>query len=162
MISDDANSLCHASVHQLARFLRAHADGENVRTLEALASAICNRVQRLLTQLSAVCRGQSVDAARAQMFITILEQMKGPGARAAQPDDAIYSCCLRVARRAMNGALRDPTRGATGFRKLGEPLPESLGSQVGVWIGSYVFFAEEKATFPQIIDDTPGFPLALV
>lgn len=168
MSSNIVSALLHESVNRLTGFLYAHAEGEPVRTLEAIAAVISNRVQRLLIRK---WHGESGDlyfknlpseAIRAQLFISVLDEMGEPRATLVHPADPVLACCLRIARRAMNHALRDPTRGATDFRKLGDPFPETPGGEEGLWIGSYVFFTEVDASLFKISDDVSPSPLALV
>lgn len=168
MSSNIVSALLHESVSRLAGFLCAHAEGEPVRTLEAIAAVISNRVQGLLIRRrhgeseSPYFKNLPSEAIRAQLFISVLDAMEGPQATLVQPADPVLACCLRIARRAMNQALRDPTRGATDFRKLGDPFPETPGGEEGLWIGSYVFFTEVDASLFKISDEGVPSPLALV
>lgn len=128
-----------------ARFLLATAEGQPVRAVEAVAAVVVNQVR---TEAAAAEPGGNAgldeaakDAARDRRFRRRLLALGA--AEAARPDVASrgYASSLRIARRALAGALHDPTGGATSFRPLGEPpgddhVPLAL-------IGGFMFYREE-------------------
>lgn len=145
MNTETETAASREAVNRLARFLYAEAAHESVRTREALAAAIANQVRRLLSQqLAAASRGVPAEAIRAQLFISCLDGIRIRRSGPPSPEDPLFASCQRIARRALSGALRDPTLGATGFRKLGEPPSDGNGADAGIWIGSYVFFADAE------------------
>jgi N-acetylmuramoyl-L-alanine amidase len=149
-------AICREAVRRLARFLYLEAGSESVRTREALAATIGNRVRCLMPNRMATASGRRPDETiRAQLFISCLQ---GIGVEETDPpsDDPVLASCVRIARRTLSGALSDPTRGATGFRRLGDPPADAADADAGVWIGSYLFLLDPDTAAMAIPE--PFFP----
>jgi len=54
--------------------------------------------------------------------------------------DREFASCLRIARRAIQGALADPTRGATHYHAQGATPPWAAGREPSAVIGRHRFF----------------------
>ena len=135
-------------VAALARFLFWEAGSNSVRTREALAATIVNQARRLRR----AGEGGIIHLAKAPChedvaFLVAEVLARLPMVEAAWPrsDDPLYASCCRIAKRAITGALHDPTAGAVRFQKVGEsPDASSAGSQS--WIGPYLFYAEDETS----------------
>ena len=58
----------------------------------------------------------------------------------AGEQDREFASCVRIARRAVMGALADPTRGATHYHALGVNPPWAAGRAPSVVIGQHRFY----------------------
>jgi len=129
------------AVSLLALFLHAQAGAESVRTREAVAATIANQVNGLLRERAA-STPTSLDSRslRARLFIECLDRLGS--AEAAQPrtDEPTFASCWRIAKRAVSGALQDPTGGAVRCHELGSSPAWAMGLNPSAWIGSYLFY----------------------
>ncbi|MBL6459175.1 cell wall hydrolase [Belnapia sp. T6] len=131
----------------LALTLRAEAAGRPVRALEALAALVVNRARlaaegsapraRFAPDAGAGWAGLLAAACRAPFLFACWQPGRRPPLAAP---DALTEACQRIARRALGGALADPTGGATHWHD-GACLPGWAIGQVPVAeIGGLVFY----------------------
>ena len=129
------------AVSRLALFLHAQAGAQSVRTREAIAATIANQVNGIMRARAASTPGcPDSRSLRAGLFIQCLNRL-GPTA-AAQPrtDEPTFASCWRIAKRAVSGALKDPTGGAVRCHELGSSPAWATGLNPSAWIGSYLFY----------------------
>ena len=135
-IIDRDGSAAFDAVSLLARFLYAEAGGELVRTREAIAATIANQVERLVSGTAA----SEPRSRRAALFIQCLSGFARAVAISPGTSDPIFASCWRISRRAVSGALHDPTGGAVRFHVLGKTPDWASGLNSSAWIGSYLFY----------------------
>jgi len=126
----------------LARTLWGEARGESVRGKEAVAAVVMNRVRRAralggywwgMTPIQ-VCRKpwqfacwNDGDPNHAKML-------------AVGADDPVFRICLRIARRAIAGTLKDPTHGATHYHAKDSSPPWARNRKPSAVIGGHRFY----------------------
>ena len=132
------------AVSLLAHFLYAEAEAESVRTREAIAATVANQAKRLLGESGA----GGLPAPRPALFISCLKDMGAAESSAVRTDDLAFASCLRIARRAVSGALQEPTGGAVRFHELGKRPDWAFGSNPCAWIGSYLFYRDDAMDEP--------------
>jgi len=130
------------AVDILARTLFGEARGEPVRGQEAVAAVVLNRVRRARRRggwwwgktVAEVCLKPSqfscwnaADPNRAKIL-------------AATAADPAFAACLRIARRAVAGALADPTDGATHYHAVGRTPLWAVGREPSAVIGGHAFY----------------------
>jgi cell wall hydrolase len=125
------------AVSLLALYLYAEAGAESVRTREAIAATVANQVERLVSGTAAPW----LRSRRAELFIECLDRCTTAEATPPRLTDPIFASCLRIARRAVSGALQDPTGGAVRFHEIGARPPWAHGLNPCSWVGSYLFYA---------------------
>jgi N-acetylmuramoyl-L-alanine amidase len=125
------------AVSLLALYLYAEAGAESVRTREAIAATIANQVERLLSGTAAT----GPRSRRAALFVECLDRSGTAEATPPRTTDPIFASCLRIARRAVSGALQDPTGGAVRFHEIGARPSWAYGLNPCSWVGSYLFYA---------------------
>lgn len=135
-----------AVTSRLARFLHATAGAEPVRTCEALAAAIVNQASYPLASETARSDAGSHIRRAARLAACVDATCSQPLAAAPDPDDPLYASCLRVARRAIAGALRDPTAGAVRFHALAHRPSWAEGLSPKALIGSFLFYDGDPQT----------------
>ena len=104
-------------VDVLARTLYGEARGDRVRVKEAIAAVVMNRVRRA-RERGGYWWGNSVSEVCLRPWQFPCWTPGSPArARIAalDPRNATFRSCLRIARRAVRGALKDPTSGATHY-----------------------------------------------
>lgn len=113
----------------LTQRLLCLAGDQNVRAIEALASALINRgkeedkVADTQTQSGSITTGLQEGAAP---FLG--------------DDPQRLQLCRRIARRALRGSLADPTRGATAFHRI-ETTPDWSRRLLPIAVfGSFLFY----------------------
>ncbi|MFO1145644.1 MAG: cell wall hydrolase [Rhodospirillales bacterium] len=133
----------------LALFLWDEARGESVRVREALAATIANQVRVWQETAAGPPRpgvtGAAAGAARALLFAACLDRQ---GRREVAPPpaaDPVFAACQRIARRAVNGALADPTGGAVRFHRLGVRPTWAAELEPGPLIGCFLFYMDAEA-----------------
>lgn len=134
----------------LALFLWDEARDETVRVREALAATVANQV-RVWQEVAAgqsrpAVTSDTVEAARALLFAACLDR---EGRREGTPPpaaDPVFASCQRIARRAVNGALADPTGGAVRFHRLGIRPLWAAGREPGPLIGCFLFYLDAEAS----------------
>jgi hypothetical protein len=133
------------AVSLLALFLYAQAGKDSVRTREALAAAIANQVKDLLSE-RAVSMPKSLGSCslRSSLFVECLDRLGSTEATPPSIDEPTFASCRRIAKRAVSGALQDPTGGAARFHELGSSPAWAAGLTPSAWIGSYLFYSGEE------------------
>lgn len=133
----------------LALFLWDEACGETVRVREALAATLANQVrvwqETAAGQPRPAVTPAAADAARALLFIACLDR---EGRREVAPPpvaDPVFASCQRIARRAVNGALADPTGGAVRFHRLGVRPSWAAAREPGPLVGCFLFYMDAEA-----------------
>jgi hypothetical protein len=129
------------AVSLLALYLYAEAGAESVRTREAIAATIANQVKRLLSGTAAT----ELRSGRAALFIECLDRLGTTEATPPRTTDPIFASCWRIARRAVSGALQDPTGGALRFHEIGARPSWAYGLNPCSWVGSYLFYAGDNS-----------------
>ncbi len=129
-------------VDTLARTIYGEARGEPVRGKEAVAAVVMNRVARAMerggwwwgSSVIEVCRRpwqfscwNADDPNRAQI-------------ERADESDREFASCARIARRAVAGALEDPTQGATHYHAKGIAPPWAKAREPSAVIGRHRFY----------------------
>jgi hypothetical protein len=110
------------------RLLRLGSD-QNVRVIEALASALINRA----AQENHVADDDDRESALAARG---LQEAAAP----FEHDPQRLQLCRRIARRALRGSLADPTRGATAFHRI-DTTPDWSRRLLPVAVfGSFLFY----------------------
>lgn len=126
------------AVSLLALFLYHEAGGESVRTREAIAATLANRVDRLLSGSE-----PSRTTRRPARFIECLRALSAKKAALPAADDPLLASCRRIAQRAVSGALQDPTGGCVRFHELSASPSWASGLNPCAWFGSYLFYGED-------------------
>lgn len=126
----------------LALILAHQTQDEPVRTLEGIAAALCNRAEGHIPAGSS-----AIAAANGLVFADWLvalqsvlnKELPAPPLPTdfAEPKLAL---CLRTAVRAVSGALKDPTGGATDFHSSGVLPPWAWPRTSCACIGTFVFY----------------------
>jgi hypothetical protein len=148
---DDSRVLTRDAATLLARFLHAEAGGESVRTREALAAVAANQVARRLRWIGEAGRGGCIRRLRAKLFldclVAITPDAGEPDVREPRAvDDHSYAASLRIAQRAVSGALQDPTHGANRHHPLGNSPEWARGLTPCAYIGGFLFYDDASAT----------------
>lgn len=110
----------------LAKHLLELTNGQSVRVLEALASALANRLQEADPQ------GRAGGP--------VLAEAAAPFQHDAPADDGRLAVCRRIARRALHGSLSDPTCGATTFHRIDEEPPWARDHLPVSVVGPFIFY----------------------
>lgn len=130
----------------LAMFLWEQTRSESVRVREALAAAIANQV-RAWEAGSGRKEGPAGASARALLFAACLDREERGGASPPPPPaDPVFASCRRIAQRAVNGAVSDPTGGATRFHRLGVRPAWAASRGPGSLVGPFLFYGEEAVS----------------
>ena len=115
--------------------------GEAIRTVEALAAAIANRVNECLGRQAAADWSPSAMEARLACYARTLTASLPAGRRTAVAEDQpVFASCLRIARRAIAGAISDPTDGASAFHRMDEAPDWTRGMLPATSLGGFVFY----------------------
>lgn len=130
------------TVDTLARTVYGEARSESVRGKEAVAAVVMNRVARAMerggwwwgSSVAEVCRRPW------QFSCWNAEDPNRHRIERADESDREFASCLRIARRAIQGALADPTRGATHYHAQGATPPWAAGREPSAVIGRHRFF----------------------
>jgi spore germination cell wall hydrolase CwlJ-like protein len=130
------------TVDTLARTIYGEARGEPVRGKEAVAAVVMNRVARAMerggwwwgSSVAEVCRRPW------QFSCWNADDPNRHRIERADESDREFASCLRIARRAIQGALADPTRGATHYHAQGITPPWAAGREPSAVIGRHRFF----------------------
>ncbi len=130
------------TVDILARTIYGEARGELVRGREAVAAVIMNRV-RLARQRQGYWWGASVEAVCTKPWQFSCWNAGDPNRDkllAVGPENRAFQSCLRVARRAVEGRLIDPTGGATHYHARRVSPPWARGRAPSAEIGQHRFY----------------------
>ncbi|WP_417783554.1 cell wall hydrolase [Terasakiella pusilla] len=132
------------AIDTLARTLYGEARGEKVRGIEAVACVIINRVEKALKR-GGYWWGSDVEKVCLKPWQFSCWNVNDPNReKILQVDrqNKVFATCLRVARRAVFGALTDMTGGATHYHVDGL-LPAWARYQIPcVEIGQHVFYRD--------------------
>ncbi|NVK19345.1 MAG: cell wall hydrolase [Methylocystaceae bacterium] len=132
------------AIDTLARTLYGEARGEKVRGIEAVASVIINRVEKAIKR-GGYWWGNDVEKVCLRPWQFSCWNVNDPNREKILEIDAsnkVFATCLRIARRAVFGALKDPTDGATHYHRNGL-LPAWARQQIPCTeIGHHVFYKD--------------------
>ena len=126
----------------MARTIYGEARGETVRGKEAVAATIINRVN-FAKKRGGYWWGDSIDRVCRKPFqfscwndgdVNLKKIM------AVKSGHRVFDSCLRIARRAVGGALEDPTGGATHYHHVDVSPPWSRGRAPVAEIGKHLFY----------------------
>lgn len=143
--TDTANDLQQRrkrEVDVLARTLFGEARGETVRGKEAVAGVILNRVARARAH-GGYWWGNTIEEVCVKPWQFSCWNENDPNrakVEAVQPGHKVFDTCLRIARRAVSGALEDVTRGATHYHTRDVTPPWSRGRPVCAEYGRHLFY----------------------
>ncbi|OHC74868.1 MAG: hypothetical protein A3G18_10365 [Rhodospirillales bacterium RIFCSPLOWO2_12_FULL_58_28] len=118
------------------------ARGEHVRGKEAVASVIINRVRRAKDR-NGYWWGDSVAAVCRRPWQFSCWNENDPNRDKIETIDQgneVFACCVRIARRAVAGVLKDPTGGATHYHAKSVTPPWAGGLMPCVVIGNHKFY----------------------
>lgn len=102
----------------LARTIYGEARGELVRGQEAVAAVVINRVRRARERGGRYWWGSTISEVCLKAWQFSCWNENDPNREKIETvtaDNRTFRACLRVARRAVNGTLKDPTNGATHY-----------------------------------------------
>ncbi|MDV7341732.1 cell wall hydrolase [Terasakiella sp. A23] len=132
------------AIDTLARTLYGEARGEKVRGLEAVAAVIINRVEKAI-QRGGYWWGADVENVCLRPWQFSCWNVNDPNREKILTIDGknkIFATCCRIARRAVFGALKDPTKGATHYHRTGL-LPAWARNQIPcAEVGHHVFYKD--------------------
>ncbi len=130
------------AIDTLARTLYGEARGEKVRGLEAVASVIINQVEKAI-KVGGYWWGNDVEGVCLRPWQFSCWNANDPNREkilTIDKSNKVFGTCLRIARRAVFGGLKDPTDGATHYHVVGL-LPAWARSQIPcAEIGHHVFY----------------------
>lgn len=135
-------------MHTFARLLSALAPSEPIRAIEAIAVVVANQVdEQLARQASApflppVPYSAPSPGQRLKRFSDHLNVLCAEFGHIADisGENPIYAPCLRIAQRALAGAINDPTDGATLFHSSDAVPSWAWGLLPCAVIGNYFFY----------------------
>jgi len=126
----------------LARTLYGEARGETVRGKEAVAAVILNRVGRA-REKRGYWWGNSIETVCRKPWQFSCWNAADPNREKVMgvaPSNKVFASCLRIARRAINGGLEDPTRGATHYHAKSANPAWARGRPPSAEIGNHLFY----------------------
>lgn len=130
-------------VDVLARTIYGEARGELVRGQEAVAAVVINRVRRARDRGGRYWWGANIEAVCQKDWQFSCWNLGDPNREkieAVTPENKTFKTCLRVARRAATGTLKDPTVGATHYHALGMSPPWARRRAPCAEIGGHQFY----------------------
>ncbi|MDA0304928.1 MAG: cell wall hydrolase [Proteobacteria bacterium] len=130
------------SVDTLARTLYGEARGEPVRGKEAVAAVIMNRVRRA-RERRGYWWGMTAEEVCLRPWQFSCWNDNDPNRakiEAVGKDNRNFQSCLRIARRALAGTLKDRTGGATHYHAIGATPPWAKDRQPSAYIGRHKFY----------------------
>ena len=139
---EEAPEAVRHAVDVLARTLYGEARGESVRGKEAVAAVIMNRVQRARDR-GGYWWGDTVESVCQRAFQFSCWNEGDPNRAkllAATPRIKTFASCLRIARRAVAGRLKDPVRGATHYHSAAIRPRWAKGRTACTAIGNHLFY----------------------
>lgn len=132
----------NSAVDLLARTLYGEARGEGVRGMEAVAAVVMNRVRRSQRR-GWYWWGNTVEEVCLQPSQFSCWNANDPNRVAilsVDPQDPLFRVCVRIARRAVAGVLKDPTGGATHYHAAGLEPVWAVGREPSAIIGHHQFY----------------------
>ncbi|TCS61682.1 cell wall hydrolase [Varunaivibrio sulfuroxidans] len=130
------------TVDILARTLYGEARGESLAGKEAIAAVVINRVARAKTR-GGYWWGDTIAEVCQKPWQFSCWNESDPNRRkilAVRSGNRIFDSCLRIARRAEAGLLRDETKGATHYHACNINPPWARGKAASVEIGRHLFY----------------------
>jgi len=130
-------------VDVLARTIYGEARGELVRGQEAVAAVVINRVRRARQRSGRYWWGSSIEEVCLkpwQFSCWNSNDTNRQKIETVTADNEIFQTCLRVARRAVSGVLKDPTCGATHYHVTGLQPAWSRRRAPSAEIGNHQFY----------------------
>ncbi|MEG3618965.1 cell wall hydrolase [Magnetovibrio sp. PR-2] len=130
------------AVDTLARTIYGEARGETVRGKEAVACVVMNRVKRA-TARGSYWWGNSVEEVCKKPWQFSCWNENDPNRKkilAIEPGHRVFDTCLRIARRALSGAIEDMTQGATHYHTASISPPWSKGRPACAEVGHHLFY----------------------
>lgn len=131
------------AVDTLARTIYGEARGELVRGKEAVAAVIMNRVRRAKERGGHYWWGSTTDDVCRKPWQFSCWNENDPNLariKAVGRDNRNFQSCLRIARRALAGTLKDPTNGATHYHAKGVHPPWARNRKPSAEIGHHRFY----------------------
>lgn len=130
-------------VDVLARTIYGEARGELVRSQEAVAAVVINRVRRARQRNGRYWWGSSIEEVCLkswQFSCWNSDDTNRKKIEAVTADTETFQTCLRVARRAVSGTLKDPTNGATHYHVTGLQPAWARRRAPSAEIGNHQFY----------------------
>lgn len=128
---------------RLARVLYRVAGLESVRTLEGVAASLCNRAKELTRpDATGKVHFATRSAALANLFEPRTAANDDHAAGRGLAADPRFIVCLRVAMRAITGALDDPTGGATACHSVDNTPNWAKARMPSACIGRFLFYRD--------------------
>lgn len=129
-------------VDVLARTLYGEARAERVRVKEAIAAVVMNRVRRAQERGGYWWGGSVADVCQRPWQFPCWNPESPMRARLESLDagNATFQSCLRIARRAVRGALKDPTAGSTHYHDQAAYPHWARGRSPAAEIGGRAFY----------------------
>jgi spore germination cell wall hydrolase CwlJ-like protein len=130
------------AVDTLARTIWGEARGEQVRGKEAVAAVVMNRARRAKERGGYWWGSTPVEVCRKPWQFSCWNDADPNRAKieAVGRDDRNFQSCLRIARRALAGTLKDPTGGATHYHAKDATPPWAKGRKPSAGIGNHRFY----------------------
>lgn len=130
------------SADTLARTIYGEARGEPVRGQEAVAAVVMNRVGRAMERGGWWWGSSVVEVCRRPFQFSCWNANDPNRARIERADanDREFAICIRIARRAVSGALADPTGGATHYHAANAHPPWAKAREPSAVIGRHKFY----------------------
>ena len=130
------------AVETLARTLYGEARGELVRGKEAVAAVVMNRVRRAMERGGYWWGSTVIEVCTRPWQFSCWNETDPNRARieAVGRDNRNFQSCLRIARRALAGTLKDPTGGATHYHVKGLEPPWARDRKPSAVIGGHKFY----------------------
>ncbi len=132
-----------SDVDVLARTIYGEARGELVAGQEAVACVILNRVRRARDRGGRYWWGSSIDEVCRRPWQFSCWNTDDPNRskiEAVGKDNKTFKTCLRVARRAVAGTLKDVTEGATHYHASSINPPWATRRGPCAEIGNHLFY----------------------
>lgn len=140
--SEDAHTKREREIDLLARTIYGEARGEPVRGKEAVAAVILNRVRRA-RQRRGYWWGDCIESVCTKPWQFSCWNDGDPNREKllkVNGGNTVFKTCQRVARRAVAGTMKDPTKGATHYHTLNVTPPWANGRVACVIIGRHRFY----------------------
>lgn len=125
----------------LARTIYGEARGELIKGKEAIAAVVLNRVKR--ARARDCWWGNTVVEVCLKPWQFSCWNASDPNrlkVMTVGPANKVFRACRRVARRALQGRLKDPTGGATHYHAAGHAPPWARGRTPSAAIGRHQFY----------------------
>ncbi len=135
----------NSAIDTLARTLWGEARDQPVRSIEAVASVVLNRVAISTARQGCWWGDGIVSVCRHPGQFPCWDQDRAGRAvlLALKPGDPVFDTCLRIARRATAGVLPDPTNGATHYHAATKYPPWAANQLPTAEIGTTLFYRIE-------------------